>query len=91
MTVQIALRLDDELAAEARASAAASGTTLSDWVRSAMRRQASADAALRARAEEDSRPALRTVDEEDALMSARRRRAVAAFTDSVTGDVVPRS
>jgi antitoxin component of RelBE/YafQ-DinJ toxin-antitoxin module len=89
MTVQIALRLDDELAAAARASAEASGTTLSDWVRSAMRRQASVDIALRARAEEDSRPALRTADQEDALMRARRRRAVAAFTDSAAGDVPP--
>jgi antitoxin component of RelBE/YafQ-DinJ toxin-antitoxin module len=88
MSVQIALRLDDELAAEARAYAAASGTTLSEWVRSALRRQALADAALRARAEEDGRPPLRTTDEEDALERARRRRAVAAFPDSTTGDVV---
>jgi hypothetical protein len=82
MTVQIALRLDDALAAEARAAAVAAGTTLSDWVRAAMRREVAASTALRARAEEDAGPALHSPEEEDALVAARRRRAVAVFTDA---------
>lgn len=81
MAVQIAIRLDDALAANARAAATAAGTNLSEWIRSAIREQAALATALRARAEEDSRPPLYTDEQEDALLTARRRRA-AAFTDA---------
>ena len=80
MPVQIAIRLDDTLAANARAAATAAGTNLSEWIRSAIRQQAALDTALRARAEEDAGPPLYTDEQEDALGMARRRRA-AAFTD----------
>jgi antitoxin component of RelBE/YafQ-DinJ toxin-antitoxin module len=79
VTEQIAIRLDDGLAENARAAAAAAGTTLSDWVRSAIRQQVALATALRARAEEDVRIQLYTDAEEDALMDARQRRALAAF------------
>ncbi|HEU0089421.1 MAG TPA: hypothetical protein VFQ77_17560 [Pseudonocardiaceae bacterium] len=79
MTVQIALRLDEGLAESARTAAAATGTNLSEWIRRAIRREAAAALALQARAEEDSRAALYTPEQEDALMAVRRSRAVAAF------------
>lgn len=79
MTVQIALRLDDGLAESVRAAAAADGTNLSEWIRRAIRREAALATALRARAEEDTRPPLHTAEQEDALTASRRRRAVAAF------------
>ncbi|MGH3611104.1 MAG: hypothetical protein ACRDRK_00485 [Pseudonocardia sp.] len=79
MTVQIALRLDESLAETARAAAAADGNTLSEWIRVAIRRQAALATALRARAEEDADTPLHTVEHEDTLMAARRRRAAAAF------------
>lgn len=81
VTEQIAVRLDDGLAENARAAAAAAGTTLSDWVRSALRRQVALATALRARAEEDARGPLYSAAEEDALMDTRERRALAAFDD----------
>ena len=79
MTVQIAVRLDDTLAENARAAAAAAGTNLSEWIRTAIRQQAALATAMRARAEEDARPALYTNEQEDALVTARSRRAIAAF------------
>ncbi len=79
MTVQIAVRLDDTLAENARAAAAAAGTNLSEWVRVAIRQQAALAIAMRARAEEDAGPALHTDEQEDILTTARRRRAIAAF------------
>jgi len=79
MTVQIAVRLDDDLAELARAAAADAGTNLSEWVRAAIRRQAALATAFRARAEEDAGPALYGEADEDALVASRRRRAAAAF------------
>lgn len=79
MTVQIAVRLDDALAENARAAATAAGTNLSEWIRSAIRKQAALATALRARAEEDTGPHLYTDAQEDALVTARRRRAAAGF------------
>lgn len=79
MTVQIAVRLDDALAEDVRAAAAAAGTNLSDWVRTAIRRQAALATALRARAEEDARPQLYDQEQEDTLVAARRRRAAVMF------------
>ena len=79
MTVQIALRLDDGLAESARAAAAANGTNLSEWIRRAIRREAAVATAIRARAEEDDRAPLYTPEQEDALMVARRARALTAF------------
>lgn len=79
VTEQIAIRLDDRLAESARAAAAASGTNLSAWVRSAIRNQVALSVALRARTEEDARGQLYSESEEDALMDARARRALAAF------------
>jgi hypothetical protein len=76
MTVQIAVRLDDVLAENVRAAAAAAGTNLSEWVRAAIRQQAALATALRARAEEDTGLPLYTEEQEDALFAARRRRAV---------------
>jgi hypothetical protein len=81
MTVQIAVKLDDGLAAQIRAEAAGAGTNLSDWVRSALANQAAIAKARRARAEEDARPPVYTDEQEDLLMAARRRRALAAFDD----------
>ena len=79
MTVQIAVRLDDALAENVRAAATAAGMNLSEWVRYAIRQQAALATALRARAEEDTGPPLYTGEQEDALFTARRRRAVTAF------------
>ena len=79
MTVQIAVRLDDTLAENARAAAAAAGTNLSEWIRTAIRQQAALATAMRARAEEDAKPALYTDEQEDALVTARSRRAITAF------------
>jgi hypothetical protein len=81
VAVQIAIRLDDELAQLARAAAADAGTNLSEWVRGAIRRQAAFAAAYRARAEEDAGPQLYGESEEDALMASRRRRAHATFEE----------
>ena len=58
MTVQLAIRMDDALAESARAAAGEEGVTLSEWVRSAIRRQAALATARRARAEEDAGPPL---------------------------------
>ncbi len=82
MTVQIAVRLDDALAENARAAATAAGTNLSEWIRSAIRQQAALATALRARAEEDTGTRLYTDEQEDALVAARRVRATAVFTDA---------
>ncbi len=90
MPEQIAVRLDDGLAENARAAAAAAGTTLSDWVQSAIRQHVTLATALRARAEEDARPPLYTDAEEDALMDARQRRALAAFDDPGSDDAAGR-
>lgn len=79
MAVQIAIRLDDALAANARAAATDAGTNLSEWIRCAIRQQAALATALRARAEEDTGPPLYTDDQEDALVVARRRRGIATF------------
>jgi hypothetical protein len=87
MAEQIAVRLDDALAAHARAEAAASGATLSDWVRTAIRRQVALATALRARAEENARPPLHSEHDEDALLAARVRRAQRAFDDPGFDDV----
>ncbi|MDL5159025.1 YlcI/YnfO family protein [Actinomycetospora termitidis] len=58
MSEQMTLRLDDRLAAEAREAAAEDGTSVSDWVRAAIRYQLALKTALRARAEEDRRGTL---------------------------------
>ncbi len=79
MTVQIAVKLDDGLAEQVKVAAADAGTTLSEWVRTALQRQAAAAKAIRARAEEDARAPLYTTEQERALMQARRRRAIAAL------------
>jgi len=79
MTVQIAVRLDDALAENVRTAAAVAGTNLSERVRSAIRQQAALATALLTRAEEDTGPQLYTDEQEDALLAARRRHAVAAF------------
>lgn len=81
MSEQIAVRLEDGLAENARAEAAAAGTSLSEWVRGAIQRQVLQATALRARVEEDARGPLWSDDEEDALMDARHRRGIAAFAD----------
>ena len=81
MTVQIAIRLDDSLADDVRAAAAEAGTNLSEWVRGALARQAAVAKAMRARAEEDARPAAYGADQEAALSSARRRRGIAALDE----------
>ena len=79
MTVQIAVRLDDELAAQVKAAAEEAGTNLSEWVRFALQRQALLAKSMRARAAEDARQAPYTEEQEAALMTARRRRAIAAL------------
>lgn len=81
MTVQIAVKLDDGLAEQIKAAAADAGTNLSEWVRTALARQAATAEAMRARREEDARGPLYTAEQEDALMAARRRRAIAAFDE----------
>lgn len=81
MTVQIAVKLDDGLAEQVKAAAADAGTNLSEWVRTALQRQAAIAKALRARAEEDARAPLYTAEQEQALMHARRRRAIATLDE----------
>ena len=81
MTVQIAVKLDDGLAEQVKAAAADAGTNLSEWVRTALQRQAAVAKAIRARAEEDARAPLYTSEQERALMQARRRRAIAALDE----------
>jgi hypothetical protein len=81
MTVQIAVKLDERLAEQVKAAAADAGTNLSEWVRTALQRQAAIAKAVRARAEEDARPPLYTDEQERALMQARRRRAIAALDE----------
>ena len=81
MTVQIAVKLDDGLAEQVKAAAADAGTNLSEWVRTALQRQAAVAKAIRARAEEDARAPLYTNAQERALMEARRRRAIAALDE----------
>jgi len=81
MTVQIAVKLDDRLAEQVKAAAADAGTNLSEWVRSALQHQAAVAKARRARAEEDARGAIYTAAQEAALMTARRRRAIAALDE----------
>jgi hypothetical protein len=85
MTVQIAVRLDERLAETARAAAAADGTNLSEWIRSAIRRQAALATAMRARAEEDGSPSLHTGAQEEAIVAARMRRAAEAFDELSSG------
>ncbi|MEJ2866368.1 hypothetical protein WCD74_01240 [Actinomycetospora sp. OC33-EN08] len=79
MSEQMTLRLDDRLAAGAREAAAEDGTSVSDWVRAAIRHQLALKTALRARAEEDRRGALYSAEQEDALLDARARDAASAF------------
>lgn len=79
VTEQMSIRLEDGLAEKARAAAEAEGTSLSDWVRSAIRHKVLLATAMRARAEEDARGPLYTETEENAVMDARERRALAAF------------
>jgi hypothetical protein len=81
MTVQIAVRLDDGLAEQVKAAAADAGTNLSEWIRTALQRQALVAKSMRARAEEDAREAVYTDEQETALMAARRRRAIAALDE----------
>jgi metal-responsive CopG/Arc/MetJ family transcriptional regulator len=81
MTVQIAVKLDDNLAEQVRAAAADAGTNLSEWVRAALQRQAALAKAMRARAEEDARVPAYTDEQEVALMAARRRRAIEALDE----------
>ena len=81
MTVQIAVKLDDGLAEQVKAAAADAGTNLSEWVRTALQRQAAIAKALRARAEEDARAPLYTAEQEQALLQARRRRAIATLDE----------
>jgi hypothetical protein len=80
MTVQIAIRLDDGLAEDVRSAAAAAGTNLSEWVRTALTRQVALARAMRARAEEDARPAY-SAEQEAALSAARRRRALTTLEE----------
>lgn len=81
MTVQIAVKLDDGLAEQVKAAAADAGTNLSEWIRAALQHQALVAKAMRARAEEDSRGVAYTDEQEVALMTARRRRAIAALDE----------
>lgn len=81
MTVQIAVRLEDGLAEQARAAAADDGSTLSEWIRVALQRQILVAKAARARAEEDARDASYSEEQEAALTAARRRRAIASLDE----------
>lgn len=81
MMKQLAVKLDDRLLEEIHAAAANAGTNLSEWVRAALQRQASAAKAMRARAEEDARGPVYTVEQEAALMAQRRRRAITALDE----------
>jgi hypothetical protein len=76
MTVQIALRLDDALAADARAAAEDAGTNLSEWMRRAIKSEADQAKYRRALAEELAEP-LYTDEQEDAIMATRARRHLA--------------
>lgn len=79
--MQIAVKLDDELAEQVKAAAADAGTNLSEWVRSALAHHAAMAKARRARAEEDARGSVYTAEQESALMALRRRRAIAALDE----------
>ncbi|MGQ0573903.1 MAG: hypothetical protein ACT4RN_06820 [Pseudonocardia sp.] len=79
MSEQMTLRLDDRLAEGARHAAADAGTSVSDWVRSAIRYQLALTTALRARAEEDARAGLHDADQEESLLDTRMAAAIAAF------------
>jgi hypothetical protein len=79
MSEQMTLRLDDRLAAGARDAAAAAGSSVSDWVRGAIRHQLALTTALRARAEEDARNELFSEDQEDAVLDARMAASIATF------------
>ncbi|HEY0812204.1 MAG TPA: hypothetical protein VGE11_02905 [Pseudonocardia sp.] len=81
MTVQIAVKLDDDLAEQVKAAAAGAGTNLSEWVRTVLQHQVAVAKAVRARAEEDARAPLYTDEQERALMAARRRRAITALDE----------
>ena len=81
MTVQIAVKLDDNLAEQVRAAAADAGTNLSEWVRTALARQAALAKAMWARAEEEAREPFYSDEDEAAVMAARRRRAIAALDE----------
>jgi metal-responsive CopG/Arc/MetJ family transcriptional regulator len=81
MTVQIAVKLDDRLAEQVKAAAADAGTTLSEWVRSALQHQAGVAKARRARAEEDARGAIYTAEQQAALMRTRHHRAIAELDE----------
>lgn len=81
MTVQIAVKLDDDLAEQVKAAAADAGANLSEWVRSVLAQQAAVAKALRARAEEDARGLPYTAEQEAALTTQRRRRAIAALDE----------
>ena len=81
MTVQIAVKLDDRLAEQVKAAAADAGTTLSEWVRSALQHEAAVAKARRARAEEDARGAVYTTAQEAALMRTRHHRAINALDE----------
>ncbi|WP_226363244.1 YlcI/YnfO family protein [Pseudonocardia sp. ICBG1142] len=82
MSTQITVRLDDGLHEHAIRAAAEAGTTLSDWIRTAVARQAATAKALRARAEEDAHPAVYRPEQEQALMADRRRRAATTLHDT---------
>lgn len=79
MSEQMTLRLDDRLAAGARAAASEAGSSLSDWVRQAIQHQLALATARQARAEEDRRGSLYDETQEDALLDARARESAAAF------------
>ena len=79
MSEQMTLRLDDRLAAGARAAASEAGASLSDWVRQAIRHQLALATARQARAEEDRRAPLYGEAQEDAILDARARESAAAF------------
>ena len=81
MTVQIAVKLDDELAEQVKAAAADAGANLSEWVRSVLAHQAAVSKARRARAEEDAREPVYTAQQEATLMRVRRERAIAALDE----------
>ena len=82
MTVQIAVKLDDDLARQVKAAAAAEGTNLSEWVRAALQHQSGLARAMRARAEEDARAPVYERSQEQELMAARRRRALTALNEA---------
>lgn len=77
MSVRIALRIDEQLAESVRAAATSARVDFSDWVRRALRREATRDLARVARAHEDAHGGLYTDDEESELAVDRARRHVA--------------